>query len=130
MATLEKTGTASNYSVRLRIGANYDVVYVGSVDYFKVTKFWAAGTLLDGQCRMTRLTGWCHARGPGSDSYPVYDDSYLTTVNNPVNNQTYSKYTGFTRYVDPDGLNEVFVQSTLTYTRGSGTSNYTLRMDN
>ncbi len=55
MATLEKTGTASNYSVRLRAGANYDVVHVGFVDYFKVTKFWAAGTLLDGQCRMTRL---------------------------------------------------------------------------
>lgn len=126
-----RTGQDLMYTVRLTVGAQYDVKTKGDLKFFKVIKFWCTPVLLDGSFTLKSLSGKARAYGVSyDDNGPVNDTSYLSTITNPGNGQQYNKTTGFTRYCYSEELpSQVYIQGTLKYGRGTSTNTYTLRKD-
>lgn len=126
-----RTGQDPGYTVRLTVGAQYDVKTKGDLKFFKVIKFWCTPTLLDGSFTLKSLSGKARAYGVSyDDNGPINNTSYLSTITNPANGHLYDKTTGFTRYCfSEEPPSEVYVQGTLKYGRGTSTNTYTLRMD-
>lgn len=111
-------------SVRLAIGAYYDLKMRDSFRYYKVTKFWCKATLADGSFRLKQLSGRCVAFGVNYNGHAADNRSTLSAITNPSNGQKYYKTTGFTEYVNNQGISYVVVRGEIKYGRGTGTTSF------
>ncbi|MEL7569085.1 MAG: hypothetical protein AAGU14_00825 [Eubacteriaceae bacterium] len=126
--TMEKTGTDDMYTVRLKVGAQYDTKTLGTDTYVKIIKFWCTPTRLDSTFFLKSLSGVAVEKGVSYEGQPLDIRSYLSTITNPVSGQQYNKTTNFTKYVQIDNGAFSYAQVLGTLKYGRGTSTYTFNL--